>query len=129
MSKKEKSTMLNKRLDIAELIKKAEEIKKKKSETKELKVKSLNGSVLISKPGHTLISDSYDMGDNHEADKYIIYESVLEPNFKDKALQEAYGVEGYDILDEIFDPGEIGELSKKIIEFAGYGNSVEEIKN
>jgi hypothetical protein len=129
MSNKEKNTMLNKRLNIAELIQNAEEVKKRKSETKELYVKGLKGTVLINKPDRKLISDSFDMEDNHESDKYLIYESVLEPNFKDKALQDAYGVEGYDILDQIFDPGEIGELSKKIVNFAGYGDSVEEIKN
>lgn len=126
---KKVNTMAGKKLNIKELIANAENIKKRKEETRDFYIKGLDGTVTVKKPDRQIILDSYDMDDNHQADLYIVYESTLEPNFKDKELQEAYGVVGYEVLDEIFDPGEVSTLAKMIVEFAGYGDSVEEIKN
>lgn len=126
---KEVNTMVKKKLNIAELIANAENIKKKKEETKEFYVKSLDGTVTIMKPNAELMSDCFDMEDSHESDLYLIYESCIEPNLKDPQLHTAYGTVGYEILDKIFDPGEIAGLSTSVVEFAGYKNSIEEIKN
>jgi hypothetical protein len=126
---KQVNPMVKKKLDIKDLIANADKIKQRKNETKEFYVKSLNGTVTVKKPDKQLISDSLDMEDTHQADLYIIYETVVEPNFKDSTLQEVYGAVGYEVLEEIFDPGEISTLAKLIVEFAGYGDSVEEIKN
>ena len=34
-----------------------------------------------------------------------------------------------DIVDEIFDPGEVANISKEIVRMAGYIDSVEVVKN
>lgn len=125
---KKKGIMETKKLNIGDLIKNAEKIKSRKLETKELYIKSQDAKITIAKPDRELITDSYDMDDN-SGELYLVYESIIDPNVKDEELQKAYGVKGYDILDEIFEPGEITAISKEIARFGGYGDSVEEIKN
>jgi hypothetical protein len=122
------NSIANKKLNIKDLIANAERLKKRKEETKELRVKSLDGNIVIGKPDRQLILEAMDMKDE-DGDLYLVYECVLEPNLKDKELQEAYGVNGYEIVDAIFEVGEISSISKEITKFAGYGDSVEEIKN
>jgi hypothetical protein len=78
------------------------------------------------------VFDSSELGEG-EANLYMVYECVTEPNFKDRALQDTYGATGYEVLDQIFDPGEVDFIAKEILEFAGYdkGNVsiVEAVKN
>lgn len=126
---KEINTMVKKKLNIAELIANAESIKKKKEETREFYIKSVDGTITVKKPNAEVMADCFEMEDSHESDLYLIYESSIEPNFKDPQLHTAYGTTGYEVIDEIFDPGEVASLSSSIVEFAGYKNSIEEIKN
>lgn len=121
-----------KKLSVSDLIKNADKIKAKKAETRDLYVKSLGATVKIVKPTRAVVLDSYELGEG-EGNLYLTYECVVEPNFKDAALQEAYGATGYEVLDAIFDPGEIDSIAKEIVGFGGYGGSaisiVEDIKN
>ena len=69
-----------------------------------------------------------------ESDAYLVYECVTEPPLKNKQLQQAYGCqEPLDILDKIFEPGEVVNISKAVLSFAGYVDdsvkAVEELKN
>ncbi|KLU66758.1 phage XkdN-like protein [Desulfosporosinus acididurans] len=121
-----------KKLSISDLIANADKIKSKKSETRELYVQSLDATVTIVKPSRSIILDSYELSEG-EGNNFLVYECVVEPNFKDKDLQTAYGATGYEVLDQILDSGEIDTLAKEIIEFAGYGSGhvsiVEAVKN
>lgn len=68
------------------------------------------------------------------ADAYMVYSMVKEPNLKDKDLQKAYGcVEPTDIVEKIFTFGEVGYIVNKGFESAGFDKGsvsvVEEIKN
>ncbi|WP_197079330.1 hypothetical protein [Desulfosporosinus sp. I2] len=121
-----------KKLTLAELISNADKIKAKKAETRELYVKSLDATVTITKPSRTTVLDSYEIGEG-EGNSFLVYECVTEPSFKDTALQAAYGVTGYEVLDQILDSGEIDSIAKEIVDFAGYGKDsvsvVEAVKN
>ena len=121
-----------KRLSIGELIANADKVKAKRIETRELYVESLDGTVTITKPSRSIILDSHDLG-NEGGNSYLVYECVTEPSFKDTALQDAYGATGYEVLDQILDPGEIDNIAKELMKFAGYDagrvSIVEAVKN
>ena len=121
-----------KKLTLGELIANADKIKAKKAETRDLYVKSLDAIVTITKPSRTTVLDSYEIGEG-EGNSFLVYECVTDPSFKDAALQAAYGVTGYDILDQILDSGEIDSIAKEIVDFAGYGKDsvsvVDAVKN
>lgn len=121
-----------KKLSISDLIANAESIKAKKNETRDLYVKSLDATITIVKPSRATVLDSYDIGEG-EGNSYLVYECVADPNFKDTSLQDAYNATGYEVLDQIFDSGEIDSIAKEIVGFAGYGTDsvsvVEGIKN
>lgn len=122
-----------KKITLKELVERSDKIKNKKKETQELYVKSLDGTIIIQKPDRTLISEAWDMDEEDMGNAYIVYNSVISPNIKSEDLHKAYGIiSPIDIVDEIFEPGEVEMLSRKIVEFAGYGNSVsivEDVKN
>ena len=109
-----------KKLTVGDLIANSDKIKARKNETKELYVKSLDATITVMKPSRATILDSHDLG-NEEGNDFLVYECVVEPNLKDPALQEAYSVTGYGILESIFDLGEVDNIAKEIIVFAGYG--------
>jgi len=121
-----------KKLSISDLIANADKIKAKKAETRELYVKSLDATVTITKPSRELVLDFYEMGEG-EGNPFLVYECVAEPNFKDTNLQATFEVTGYEVLDKIFDLGEVDAIAKEIVGFAGYGTNsvsiVEDVKN
>lgn len=121
-----------KKLSIGDLIANADKIKAKKVETRELYVKSLDATVTIAKPTRSIILESHDLG-NEAGNSFLAYECITEPSFKDAALQEAYGVIGYEVLGQILDPGEIDNIAKEMLNFAGYAadrvSIVEFVKN
>lgn len=130
MSKDKQAT--GKKLSLSDLIANAEKIKSKKAEKKDLYIKSLDATITIEKPERSTVLDSYELGEEG-SNAYLVYECVVEPNLKDAKLQETFGAKGYEILDKIFDPGEVDSIAKEIVSFAGYGNNsvqvVNEIKN
>ncbi len=119
------------KLTLDEMIRRAEQLKeaKSKNNTKELYVESLGGTVTISKPTRNQVADAFKMESN-EADAYLVYECMKEPSLKSKNLQEAYGcVEPLEIVDKIFEPGELANIAKIALEFSGYtDNSVKDIE-
>lgn len=122
-----------KKVTLQDLIAKAEQKKQCKKELRQLYVKSLDGIITIIKPDRKLILEAMDMEDESEGDKYLVYNCVVEPNLKDKELQQAYNVVSpMDVVDEIFEPGEVASISKELIKLAGYVDSVklvDDIKN
>jgi len=103
---------------------------KKTKKTQELYVASLDGTITIETPDKALVADAVDM---ENGDIYIAYQCVKEPNLKDASLQKEFGcVEPMEIVEMIFDTGEIPQIAQQIMKLAGYGDSVkavEEIKN
>ena len=63
-------------------------------------------------------------------DKYLCYECITEPNLKSKEVQDAFGcTEPMDVVDIIFEPGEIPQIAIECMKLAGYMGGVEQVKN
>ena len=119
--------MKNKQLKLEDLINKAGEHRQSKNKTLEIYVKSFDGIFKMQKPSNALLLESLDIAseDAHEGDIHLIYNSVIEPNIKSEELQESYGVtRPVEIVDELFDLGEIKAISTILAESAGYGKDV-----
>lgn len=120
-------------ITLKDILKRKDFFEKRKNETRELYIKSLDANIIISKADKELCMDVLDMEDSAEADRYFVYEIIKEPNLHDTSLHETFGVKNpLDIVDKIFDPGEVSSIAKEGLAFAGYTDSVEvvnEIKN
>lgn len=121
------------KVTLKDLIARAEQSKADKKELRQLYVASLDGTITIIKPDRAMVLEAMDMGNEEDGDRYLVYNCVVEPNLKDKDLQNAYKtVSPLDIVDKIFDPGEVASISKEIVRLAGYIDSVkvvDDIKN
>ena len=103
---------------------------KRKNSTGELYVQSLDGTITVKPPTRAILSDARETDDDSLADRYLVYQCVVEPNLKDKKLQDAYGCgEPDEIVDKIFELGEISKIADKCVNMAGFGNSVKTVKN
>ena len=115
-------------ITLKDILKRKDYFENKRNETKELYIKSLDANIVINKPEKELCMECIDMEDASEGDRYFVYEIIKEPNLHDTELHEAFGVKvPTDIVDKIFDPGEIAGIAKEGMEFAGYFNSVKAI--
>jgi len=103
---------------------------KKTKKTQELYVNSLDGTITVETPDKVLVSEAVGM-DN--GDEHLVYQCVKEPNLKDANLQKEFGcVEPMEIVNKIFDPGEVPQIAQQIMKLAGYSDSVkvvEDLKN
>ena len=110
-------------ISVQELIANKEKIEKSKKDLYDLETSI--GTVTVKQPSLALITEVMGLEKN-TTDKYLILQTVVEPNLKNKELQRAYGcTEPLDIVEKLFKPGEVYALSKKIIECAGYGANIE----
>jgi hypothetical protein len=121
------------KVTLSKLIAEAENIKKKSAAraTKDLYVKSLDGTIVIQEPDRSLCLDAMDMG--AEGDDYLVMESVIEPNLKDRDLLQTYGcATPLELIALLFKPGERSKIAIEAVGLAGYGDSVsavEDLKN
>ena len=82
-----------------------------------------------------MIDETIKNQDGRQSDIELIFETTVEPNLKDKDLQQAYGCQvPSDIVPLIFKAREIGAIAGAILRSAGFGNRIEatiheEIKN
>ena len=116
------------KITIEDLVRRKEQMlqSKKQKKTKELYVKSLDGTITITEPDAALARDAQEMEDS--GDSYIVYSCVTEPCLKSKELQEAFGcVEPMEIVEKIFDVGEIPQIAVERIKLAGYIDGVKPI--
>lgn len=105
---------------------------KKKKRTAELYVESLGGIIVIEEPSRDLVIDAQAMDD--DADRYIVYESVKEPNLHDEAFLKEFGVaEPMEITDIVFKPGEVTRIAMECMALAGFSDGsvkkIGDIKN
>ena len=104
---------------------------KKKKKKAELFIKSLDGTITIEAPDGALAKEAQEM--DERGDNYLVYQCVVEPCLKSKELQQSFGVvEPLDIVDAIFEPGEIPQIAVECIKLSGYIDGVklvDEIKN
>ncbi|MFD3271521.1 hypothetical protein ACE3MS_15485 [Paenibacillus dendritiformis] len=129
---------MSKKLTITDLLARKEQLKKKKVRKQTLLVESLDAEIVIQEPSRAIVTEALEMSQDSTrsemADIHVVYHSVVEPNLKDKELQDAFGcVEPTDIVKFIFRDGEIGMISGLAVQLAGYGQGISkvdrEIKN
>lgn len=104
---------------------------KKKKKTKDLYVTSLDGTITIQQPTSEQAHDAQEM-EAGEGDKYLVYEIVTDPPLKSQKLQDVFvdkenGEQPFDIVDKIFDPGEVPQIALAGMKLAGYIDSVKEV--
>ena len=118
------------KLTLAELLKRKEQMleAKKTKKTRDLYIESIDAAITIEEPSGALCRDAAEMG-AEDSDKYMCFECIKEPNLKSKEAQEAFGcAEPMDIVEVIFAPGEIQQISVECMKLAGYMGGVEAIK-
>lgn len=121
----------NTKLTLDELIRRKEQVlaSKAKPVTAQMYIPSLDGTVILKAADSGIIEDVGDMSAN-EGNIHTVYNCVTEPNLKDRELQKAYGCnEPTDIVEKLFNAGEIGTLAQKAVELAGFDGKTKEIKN
>lgn len=107
-------------VSIKELIEKKESIEAKKKELYDLETSI--GTITVKQPTRSYIADVSDMDDS---DALVVLDCVVEPDLKDKGLQEAYAcVSPLDIVGKLFKGGEVVAISKAILKSAGYGEDI-----
>lgn len=122
---------MSKSISIKDLLAKKEQLKKKKQSTEMLFIESLDGYITIKEPTRDFCLESLEMAqsvDSDKADIHIVYNSVTEPNLKDKDIQKEFGcVAPTDIVEMLFKPGEISAISGHCLQLAGYGNGMKKL--
>ena len=107
-------------VSIKDLIDRKEQIATRKKRLFDIETSA--GMITVKQPTRLLAMEIADMEDG---DAYVILECTVEPNLKDKSLQDAYGcLEPTDIANKIFDAGEVNAIARKIMECAGYRKDV-----
>lgn len=129
---------MSKRLTVVDLLKEKEKYQVKQDVTEEVYVERLDADVVIRKPEKSLVSEVFGMvkdeKQSDDADIYMVYNTVIEPNLKDAELQKAFDCkEPMAIVEKLFEPGEISQLSQVALELAGYKKGtvslVKDLKN
>ncbi|GED64351.1 phage tail assembly chaperone [Lysinibacillus fusiformis] len=124
-----------KRLSVTDLLKEKEKYQVKDDVTETVIVERLGVEVVLRKPEKSLCVDTMKMtrdeNNDTDADEYMVYNTMVEPDLKDPELQKAYGgTLPTDVVSKIFEPGEIAQLSEVAFELAGYKKGgVKAIKN
>lgn len=117
-------------ISIAELIEKKEAIEASKKAKYDIETSA--GTMTVKLPSRAFILEAMGVEDS---DSYLIVNSVVEPDLKDSKLLKAYGcMEPTDIVDKIFEAGEVGAISTTILRLAGNKRNIrtevhEEVKN
>jgi hypothetical protein len=125
---------MTRKLTLTDLMKDKEKYQVKDDVTAEVYIPRLDANVTLRKPERSLCVETIQMtqDDNlvDQADPYLVYNIMVEPNLKDKELQKAYGcVEPTDIVGKIFETGEIPSIAQVGLELAGYDKSIKRVKD
>lgn len=122
-----------KKLTTTDLLKRKEQYKVKDDVKEDVYIERLDATITIKKPDRALCMDALQLTKDEQgsnADVFLVYNVVVEPNLKDKELQKEFGcVEPSDIVEKIFDAGEIMQLSQIALELSGYNSGVKRVKD
>ena len=121
-----------KKLTVEELIKR--NVKKDKTETFEIEVERLGGTItcktftkseMVELIGQMTNINESDTTQMLEANNKMLYNCIIEPNLRDKNLQDAYGIkaEPYKIIEELLDFAEIGQIAQIVMNKNGFNNA------
>jgi hypothetical protein len=117
-------------ISVNDLIQKKEAIEASKKAKYDIETSA--GTMTVKLPTRAFILEAMALED---PDAYIIVNNVVEPDLKDSKLLKAYGcMEPTDIVDKIFEAGEVGAISLHIMKLAGNRKNIrsevhEEVKN
>lgn len=122
------------KLTVTDLMKNKERYQVKENVTEEVFIDRLGASVTIRKPEKSLCIEAMQMAQDpnliSKSDAFVVYSVIVEPNLKDKELQKEFGcVEPTDIVDKIFEPGEVTSIAKLALELAGYTKALKKVKD
>jgi hypothetical protein len=125
---------MTKKLTLTDLMKDKEKYQVKSDVTEEVYIPRLDANVTIRKPERSLCIETIQMSQDDnlvdQADPYLVYNIMVEPNLKDKELQKTYGcVEPTDIVGKIFETGEIPNIAQVGLEIAGYDKGIKRVKD
>lgn len=129
---------MGKRLTVTDLLKNKEQYEVKKDVTEDVYIERLDLDILVQKPEKSLCVETMQMSRDEkqtdQADEYMVYNIVIEPNLKDPELQKAYECkEPIEIVNKIFEAGEIAQISEIGFELNGYKKGtvsvVKDLKN
>jgi hypothetical protein len=123
-----------KKLSVVDILKEKEKFQIKEDVKDEFYIERLDASIVIEKPSRSLCLDSMKMAHDpnkaENADAFLVYNVVIEPNLKDKELQQAFGcVEPMDIVSKIFEVGEIPQIAGTAMKMAGYHSEIKAVKD
>lgn len=121
--------MAVKKLTVTDLLKEKEKFQIKNDTKEELFIQRLGASITIRKPERVLCLEAFQMVNDEnlkdKADPFIVYNTVVEPNLKDSKLHSEFGcAEPMDIVEKIFEAGEITSIAQAALELAGYKKGV-----
>lgn len=117
-------------ISVAELINKKESIEAAKKARYDIETSA--GTMTVKLPTRAFVLEAMGVEDS---DAYLIVNCVVEPDLKDSKLLKAYGcMEPMDIVDKIFEAGEVGVISSTIMKLIGNKRNIrsevhEEVKN
>ena len=117
------------KITLQELIRRKEQQleSNKTPKRKELYISSLDGTVTVESPTAALAKDAQEMD---KGDVYIVYQCMVDPCLKSKELQKEYGcVEPMEIVELVFAPGEIPQISVECLRLAGYIDGVKAVED
>lgn len=104
-------------VSIKDLISKKESITAGRKQTYDLETSI--GTITVKKPSQAFVLEARGM--EGSGDQYMILNMTISPNLKDSSLQTAYGcTEPTDIVDKLFDAGEVSRVARAIMACAGY---------
>lgn len=109
-----------KKLTLADFIRRKEQAEAavKKTQTAELYIKSLGGTITVQEPSTERILDARDL--EEDGDAYIVYHCCVDPNLKADELSD--GGVPHEIVKKIFKPGEIGNIARQLMNMAGFSD-------
>lgn len=121
--------MTKKKLTLTDLLKDKEKYHVKDDVTEDLFIPRIDAIITIRKPERSLCIESFQMGrDDEDGDVFLVYNTVVEPNLKDSDLQKEFGcVEPSDIVEKVFEAGEIVKIAQAALDLAGYTDSVSKV--
>lgn len=122
------------KLTLTDLIKNKEKYQVKEDVKEELFIERLGASITIQKPDRSLCLESIQMANDpnqaEKADVFMVYNIVVEPNLKDTTLHKEFGcTEPFDIVEKIFEVGEIPTIAGHGMLLAGYQNEMKMVKD
>ncbi|QMV43743.1 phage tail assembly chaperone [Cohnella cholangitidis] len=124
---------MSKKLTVAALLERKEQLTNRANVTAEIYIPSLDAEIVIQKPSRALclevLAMAQDDSKEDKADLHMAYNCIVEPNLKDPGLQKEFGcVEPYDIVEKLFETGEIGSISGHCLKLAGFSDGVKLVK-